>query len=145
MTTPSKTTMTTDRSPDNPAADATGVAVPVQAPQTDPASKTTVSAEINAALQVFVRALAQRQPVTGRAPWPNSALKPISQSTRKPMMSSEKRDPDQLLSVKEAADVLGVSVRSIWRLLRASTLRKRKILGATRIKRRDLDDLSDKS
>jgi excisionase family DNA binding protein len=61
------------------------------------------------------------------------------------MMSTEKRDPDQLLSVKEAADVLGVSVRSIWRLLRAETLRKRKILGATRIKRRDLDDLSDQS
>jgi excisionase family DNA binding protein len=61
------------------------------------------------------------------------------------MMSSEKHDPNRLLTVKEAAAVLGVSVRSIWRLLRTETLRKRKILSATRIKRRDLDDLSDKS
>ncbi len=60
-------------------------------------------------------------------------------------MNNDATDPDQLLSVKEAAEVLGVSPRSVWRLLRAKALRKRKILGATRIKRKDIDDFSDES
>jgi hypothetical protein len=88
MTTPSKTTMTTDRSPDNPAADATGVAVPVQAPQTDPASKTTVSAEINAALQGFVRALARS---AAARDW-KRAVADLSTETDQPVNNKEAHD-----------------------------------------------------
>ena len=60
-------------------------------------------------------------------------------------MNDPPYDPNQLLTIKQTADILGVSARSVWRLIDQKKLRKRRILGATRIKRKDVDDFSDES
>lgn len=60
-------------------------------------------------------------------------------------MTDQTNDPDQLLTIKQTAKLLGVSPRSVWRLIDQKKLRKRRILGATRIKRKDVDDFSDES
>lgn len=53
---------------------------------------------------------------------------------------AEKADPHRLLTIKEVAQRLHVSQRTVWRLIRANQLRARRILGATRVSERDLDD-----
>jgi len=54
-------------------------------------------------------------------------------------------DPNQLLTIPEAAALLKISTRSVWRLIHEKQLKARRILGTTRIARKDLDGLIDVS
>ena len=47
---------------------------------------------------------------------------------------------ERVETIKEVAERLHVSQRTVWRLIRANQLRARRILGATRVSERDLDD-----
>lgn len=60
-------------------------------------------------------------------------------------MRSDMHDPYQLLTVKQAAQLLAISERSVWRLIKMKLLRARRILGSTRIRRGDIDDFSNDS
>lgn len=53
---------------------------------------------------------------------------------------TEKADPHRLLTIKKVAERLHVSQRTVWRLIRAKQLRARRILGATRVSERDLEE-----
>ncbi len=87
MTSPSKPTPTTERSPDNPAVHPVGTAGAVATPSTEPASTTTPHVEINIALREFVRALAR---ATATRDW-NRAVTDLTNETDQPI----KKDGDE--------------------------------------------------
>jgi excisionase family DNA binding protein len=62
-------------------------------------------------------------------------------------MSSEipSGKPRQLLTVREVASRLSVSVRTVWRLIEQGKLRTRRIGNATRVEAEHLDDFIDDS
>lgn len=62
-------------------------------------------------------------------------------------MSSEipSGKPRQLLTVREVASRLRVSVRTVWRLIKQGKLRTRRIGNATRVEADHLDDFIDDS
>lgn len=62
-------------------------------------------------------------------------------------MSSEipSGKPRQLLTVREVASRLSVSVRTVWRLIEQGKLRTRRIGNTTRIEAAHLDDFIDVS
>lgn len=51
----------------------------------------------------------------------------------------------QLLKIREAAERLSLSVRTVWRLIESGKLRAKKIGNSTRIKADDLTDFIDGS
>lgn len=62
-------------------------------------------------------------------------------------MSSEipSGKPRQLLTVREVASRLSVSVRTVWRLIEQGKLRTRRIGNATRVEADHLDGFIDES
>jgi excisionase family DNA binding protein len=51
--------------------------------------------------------------------------------------------PERLLTVKQVAERLNVSERTVWRLIRNRRIKVRRIGRAVRIRAGDLDDLPD--
>ena len=60
---------------------------------------------------------------------------------RPPMCAQPPRPPKRksFLSIREVADELGISERSVWRLIEESGLPVHKFGASTRVKREDLD------
>ncbi len=48
-------------------------------------------------------------------------------------MSEETQIPDRLVTVKYAAEYLGVSVRTVWRIIADGQLEVRRVRGCTRL------------
>ena len=60
-------------------------------------------------------------------------------------MTEPPYDPNEHVTVKKTATILDISMRSVWRLIAEKKLRARRFRGATRIKRKDIEDFSDES
>ena len=58
-----------------------------------------------------------------------------------PKRSHPNNDPHQWLTVRQAAQRMNISMRTVWRLIDEDKIKSRKILGARRIPPESLDDI----